>query len=190
METPRWRFLLLTILCALGVLVVACGGGEPEAPQEEVPSFSLTSDAFGPGEAIPPQYTCDGEDTSPALAWSGALQNAVTFALITEDLDAGGFTHWVLFNLSGDAQGLAEGLPEAERLENGAVQGRNDFGRIGYAGPCPPSGSPHRYRFLLYALDASLDLEPGASKKQVLDSIRDHVLGQAQLVGTYAGVAR
>lgn len=150
-------------------------------------AFSLSSTAFDAGQAIPRRYTCDGEDTAPSLSWSEAPQGTQAFALIMDDPDAprGMFTHWVLFNLPSTAQGLPEGVPKRERLENGALQGRNDFGGIGYGGPCPPPGRPHRYRFFLYALDTPLNLRPGASKKQVLDWIQGHILAEAQLVGTY-----
>ncbi|MFQ5861329.1 MAG: YbhB/YbcL family Raf kinase inhibitor-like protein [Dehalococcoidia bacterium] len=150
-------------------------------------AFSLWSEAFDVGKAIPRRYTCDGEDTSPALSWSEAPEGTRAFALIVDDPDApvGVFTHWVLFNLPTSTQGLPEGVSKMERLDSGALQGRNDFGRVGYGGPCPPPGHTHRYRFGLYALDAPLDLEPGATKQQVLDAMRGHVLGDAQLVGTY-----
>ena len=150
-------------------------------------AFSLTSMAFGPDEVIPSRHTCDGEDVSPALSWSEAPQRTSAFALIVDDPDAPRevFTHWVLFNLPANTQGLFEGVPKTERLENGALQGRNDFRKTGYGGPCPPPGKPHHYRFFLYALDAPLDLKPGATKKQVLDAMQGHILGEVQLVGTY-----
>lgn len=150
-------------------------------------AISLSSDVFSDGEAIPSRFTCDGEDVSPPLSWSGAPEQTQSFALSMDDPDApvGVFTHWVLFNVPASAQGLPEGVPKSERLDTGGVQGRNDFGQTGYGGPCPPGGT-HHYRFFLYALDAALDLDPGASKQQVLDVIQGHILGEAQLTGTYA----
>lgn len=150
-------------------------------------TLALTTTAFPANGAIPARYTCDGEDRSPPLAWSGAPSGAAAFALIMDDPDAprGVFTHWVLYNLPADAQELPEGVPTAERLPSGALQGVNDFGRVGYGGPCPPPGPAHRYRFTLYALDTALSLEPRATKQAVLDAMRGHVLAQAQLVGTY-----
>jgi len=150
-------------------------------------AFSLNTDAFVPNEAIPSRYTCDGEDVSPALSWSDVPSATAAFALIVDDPDAPGrvFTHWALFNLPSSLQGLPEGVPTIELLENGGIQGKNDFGKIGYRGPCPPRGSPHRYRFFLYALDSPIDLEPGASKQQVLDRIQGHILAEAQITGTY-----
>ncbi|MER3421500.1 MAG: YbhB/YbcL family Raf kinase inhibitor-like protein [Chloroflexota bacterium] len=150
-------------------------------------SLSLTTAAFSNNEAIPAHYTCDGEDRSPPLAWSGAPAGVAAFALIMDDPDAprGVFTHWVLYNLPADVRELPEGVPTTEQLANGALQGVNDFGRVGYGGPCPPLGPAHRYRFTLYALDTALNLGPQATKQAVLDAMRGHVLGEGQLVGTY-----
>lgn len=150
-------------------------------------AFSITSSAFSPNGTIPRRHTCDGENLSPALSWSGAPEGTQTFALIMDDPDAprGVFTHWVLFNLPGSTTSLPEGVPARERLDNGAVHGQTSAGRMGYEGPCPPPGRPHRYRFFLYALDTSLDLKPGATKQAVLQAIQGHILAEAQLVGTY-----
>ena len=123
-------------------------------------SFKLSSTFFVPGGMIPKQFTCDGTDVSPALEWSGAPENTKSFSLITDDPDApvGTWVHWVLYDLPADAKELAEGVRKDEQLSNGARQGRNDFRRIGYGGPCPPPGPAHRYFFKLYALDAVLSL--------------------------------
>jgi len=110
-----------------------------------------------------------------------------TFALILDDLDAPGgvFTHWILLNIPSNSRELPEAVPTQAQLASGALQGKNDFGKTGYGGPCPPPGRPHRYQFTIYALDDSLDLEAGASKKQLLDAMQGHVLAQGQLTGTY-----
>jgi len=107
--------------------------------------------------------------------------------LIVDDPDApvGVFTHWVLFNIPSDSRDLPEALPTQAHLPSGAQQGKNDFGRLGYGGPCPPPGHPHRYRFTVYALDQPLELTVGASKKQVLDAIKEHIIAQGQLTVTY-----
>jgi Raf kinase inhibitor-like YbhB/YbcL family protein len=149
--------------------------------------LSISSAAFKEGEKIPVKYTCGGPDISPPLAWGEPPKKAKIFALLVDDLDAPGgvFTHWVLFNLPVDIRQLVEGVPMQERLQNGALQGKNDFGSLGYGGPCPPRGSTHLYRFTLYALDKVLDLNPGASRKQVLDAMKGHILEQGQLAGTY-----
>jgi len=126
---------------------------------------------------------------SPPLAWSEPQPPPQTqaFALILEDLDAPGgvFTHWVLFNLPASTRQLGESVPAQERLEDGALQGENDFGGIGYGGPCSPHGPAHQYRFTLYALNKPLDLKLGVAKKQVLDAIKGHILAQGQLAANY-----
>jgi Raf kinase inhibitor-like YbhB/YbcL family protein len=155
-------------------------------------TFDLTSSAFSHEAPIPARYTCDGEDMSPPLAWSDAPQGTTAFALIMDDPDAprGVFTHWVLFNVPAQVQDLPEAVPKTARLADRGLQGRNDFGKVGYGGPCPPPGPPHRYRFTLYALDIILDLSPGASKQQVLEAIQDHTLDHALLIGTYRRAQR
>ncbi|MBW2147646.1 MAG: YbhB/YbcL family Raf kinase inhibitor-like protein [Deltaproteobacteria bacterium] len=149
--------------------------------------FELKSRAFSSSGAIPAKYTCDGADLSPPLEWTGAPEGVETFALIADDPDApvGTWVHWVLFNIPGIANSLPEGVPAEERLEGGAIQGINGFRRIGYGGPCPPPGKPHRYFFKLYALSKKLDLPPGVAKKNLLKSMEGSILGQAELMGMY-----
>jgi Raf kinase inhibitor-like YbhB/YbcL family protein len=167
----------MVLLVAL-VLAEARGGGM---------SLLITSSAFSAGQNIPKQYTCDGPDVSPQLSWKDAPAGTKRFALIVDDPDAPGGTwvHWVLFNLPGGAHELPEGVEKKEQLASGALQGRNDFRKIGYNGPCPPPGKPHRYLFKLYALDATLDLKGGASKADVERAIKGHVLGQGELMGKF-----
>ena len=157
---------------------------------EIVMTLILTSGAFSPGGAIPTRHTCDGADRSPALAWTGAPAGTVTFALIVDDPDAPGGTwvHWVLFNIPGDREALPEGVATTERLDwlGGALQGRNDFRRIGYGGPCPPRGPAHHYHFRVYALNTTLPLKAGASRQDVDRAMKGHVLAEATLIGTYA----
>jgi Raf kinase inhibitor-like YbhB/YbcL family protein len=148
----------------------------------------ITSDAFQEGEAIPTKYTCDGDDLSPALRWSDIPPNTKSFALICEDPDApsGTFTHWILFGLPPTVTELPEGVLAEERLANGAVQGRNDFKRIGYGGPCPPPmDSAHRYFFRLYALDTELQLRAGARREDIVPAMEGHILAKGHLMGTY-----
>jgi len=149
-------------------------------------AIKLVSSAFQEGGMIPADYTCDGRDISPPLSWSGVPEKAVTLALICDDPDAplGTWVHWVLYNLPASVRELPAGVPPDERLANGAVQGRNDFRRLGYGGPCPPGGT-HRYYFKLYALDKALDLKPGATKKELLKAMEGHVLAEGQLMGRY-----
>jgi Raf kinase inhibitor-like YbhB/YbcL family protein len=152
-------------------------------------AFSLTSTAFKDGAPIPSKHTCDGADRSPPLAWSDAPPGTAAFALIAEDPDApaGTWVHWVAYNLPATTAELPENVAKVESLDlGGARQGRNDFHRPGYGGPCPPPGPPHRYFFKLYALDAPLQVRPGATKKDVEAAMQGHTLGMAQLSGTYA----
>jgi Raf kinase inhibitor-like YbhB/YbcL family protein len=156
---------------------------------EVIVALILTSGAFTAGGGIPSKYTCDGADVSPALAWSGTPSGAIAFALIADDPDApaGTWVHWVLFNLPANLTALPEGVSKTDQLANlgGALQGRNDFHRVGYGGPCPPPGKPHRYFFKLYALDATLPLKAGATKQDVERAMRGHVLAETSLMGTY-----
>ena len=152
----------------------------------------LTCGAFAAGAAIPSRHTCDGADLSPALGWTGAPAGTASWALIADDPDAPGGTwaHWVLFNLPASTAALPEGVAKTERPElpggSGALQGRNDFRRIGYGGPCPPPGRAHRYFFRLYALNAALPLKAGATRQEVDGAMRGHVLAETSLMGTYA----
>ena len=150
-------------------------------------TIDLISPAFEDGEIIPAKYSCDGEDVSPPLEWSGVPEGTKSFALICDDPDApiGTWVHWVLWGLPADTTSLPEGVPTDEAIEAGALQGKNDFKRIGYGGPCPPGGKTHRYFFKLYALDSGLDLAPGAKKKDVEKAMKGHILAQGQLVGRY-----
>jgi len=185
--TTRQVALWLTLLGLIALLLVACGPEAPVAPKEVEMALFVSSTAFQEGESIPAQYSCQGQDISPPLAWSEPPSGTRSFALIVYDPDApvGVFTHWVLFNLPADSRELAEAIPTQPQLPSGALQGKNDFGKIGYRGPCPPRDSPHHYRFTLYALDQALDLKSGAIRKQVLEVMSGHVLAQGQLTGTY-----
>ncbi len=149
--------------------------------------LTVSSSAFQEGDVIPTEYTCEGQDVSPPLAWDEPPAGTQSLVLIVDDPDApvGVFTHWVLFNIPSDSRDLPEALPTQAQLPSGAQQGKNDFGRLGYGGPCPPPGRSHRYRFTVYALDQPLGLTVGALKKQVLDAIQGHILAQGQLTGTY-----
>lgn len=152
------------------------------APQTPKPTFALTSSAFADGHSIPRTYACDGQDTSPPLAWTGAPDGTAFFALVMTDPDAGGFVHWVFFNVEASASG---GIPTGfSASPDGPAQGRNSFGKAGYGGPCPPSGT-HHYVFRLIALDAALALTGTPSASQVLVAAKGHTLGEAKLTATY-----
>jgi len=150
-------------------------------------TMNLTSTSFQEGSRIPAKFTCNGAGVSPQLAWSAPPAGTASFALLVTDPDAPGgtFVHWVLYNLPAGTRALPEGLPAEGQLPDGALQGRNDFGEIGYGGPCPPPGSPHHYVFTLYALDAKLNLPVGATRAQVEAAMQGHILASGRLVGLF-----
>jgi Raf kinase inhibitor-like YbhB/YbcL family protein len=149
--------------------------------------MKLTSGAFQEGATIPAKHTADGPNLSPPLSWSGAPGNTKSFALVCEDPDAprGTWIHWVVYNLPADAQELAEGVSTDLTLAGGARQGKNDFGKIGYGGPAPPPGKPHRYFFRVFALDQLLDLPEKANRAQLEAAMKGHLLASGQLMGKY-----
>ncbi len=150
-------------------------------------ALQIASTAFSEGGSIPAQYTCDGKDVSPPLSWSGVPAGAKSLALICDDPDApaGVWVHWVIYNLPVPADGLPEGVPPRDKAEGGALQGKNDFRKTGYGGPCPPGGT-HRYVFTLYALDSPVPLPAGATKRDLLAVMRGHILAEAKLTGKYS----
>ncbi len=145
-------------------------------------TIQVSSSAFKEGEQIPRQYTCDGQNISLPLAWTGVPSDTVSLALIMDDPDApsGTWVHWVLFNLSPKLTGLEQGK------NGGGIEGKNDFSKNSYGGPCPPRGSNHRYYVKIYALDKQLELKAGATKSQVESSMHGHILAQGQLMGRYS----
>jgi Raf kinase inhibitor-like YbhB/YbcL family protein len=149
--------------------------------------FTISTSAFSNGGSIAKQFTCDGPDVSPQLAWTEAPAATKSFALLVDDPDApvGNWNHWTMWNLAATLHGLAEGVSKDARLSDGTEQGKNDFGKTGYNGPCPPAGKPHRYYFKLFALDTTLDLKAGSRKKDLEAAMKNHVLGQAEWMGTY-----
>jgi Raf kinase inhibitor-like YbhB/YbcL family protein len=148
--------------------------------------IKITSSAFQDAGLIPSKYTCDGADVSPPLQWDSVPEDTKSIAVICDDPDApmGTFVHWVLFNLPAETRKLTENVPADETLPNGTKQGTSDFGRTGYGGPCPPSGT-HRYYFKVYALDSEIDLPAGARKPDLLKAMEGHILAQGQLMGKY-----
>lgn len=174
--------ILVTLVCAV---LTAAQTRKPVIGGS--PMFAVHTTAFEPSREIPTQYTCSGPDSSPALSWDGAPKGTQSFALITDDPDApvGTFTHWVMYDIPASSRGLSEGIAKSEQLHDGSRQGRNDFRRIGYGGPCPPPGKPHRYFFKVYALDTKLSLNAGATRDQVEAAMKGHVLAEAALMGTF-----
>ncbi len=149
--------------------------------------FALTSPKFSYGRPIPKEYTCDSKDISPPLVWKDPPVGTRSFALIMDDPDApiGTWVHWVLYDIPADVRSLEEAVPGESTLPDGSRNGKNSWRRLGYGGPCPPRGT-HRYFFRLYALDATLGLPSGAGKKEVIRAMKGHILGTAELMGTYS----
>lgn len=168
----RMFFSLLIILLTVGGVVMA---------------MEIESPAFKNGDFIPKKYTCEGEDISPPLRWSRAPTEARSFVLINDDPDApmGIWIHWLLYDIPSGVMSLEENVAKTASLENGAKQGNTSFGRVGYGGPCPPPGKPHRYFFKLYALDSVLGLEAGLRKVELLEAMKGHILAEAECVGLY-----
>jgi Raf kinase inhibitor-like YbhB/YbcL family protein len=184
--------LSLTLGWTLAVLPHAGCKGRAREPQpagapQPSPGGRLRSTAFADGETIPKKYTCDAENVSPPLAWDTLPENTRSVALIVDDPDAprGSFTHWILSDLPPETRDLPEGVPESYELASGGRQGKNDFRKAGYGGPCPPAGKPHHYRFTLYALDKTLGLKQGSERKEIETAMNGHILAQYQLVGLY-----
>ncbi|MGH8934759.1 MAG: YbhB/YbcL family Raf kinase inhibitor-like protein [Acidimicrobiia bacterium] len=170
-------------LVAPALLLTVCSRGDLGGPATAPGSITLTSPAFADGEPIPERFTCEGEDVSPPLEWSGVPEGTAGLALIMDDPDAPGgtFTHWVIFGLDAGLTRLEEGADPG-----GAVQGMTSFGEVGYGGPCPPPGDPpHTYVFELHALSAHVDLAEGAAIEQVRAAVAEASLGAGRLTGTY-----
>jgi Raf kinase inhibitor-like YbhB/YbcL family protein len=174
---------MFSLVAMVSLLAPACENtkGNPAM------TFQLSTTAFSSGGPIPKKFTCDGPDVSPALTWNEPPAGTQAFALIMDDPDApvGTWVHWVLYDLPASERGLPEGVPKEAEVPSGARQGRNDFRKIGYGGPCPPAGSTHRYFFKLYALSSTTQLNSGATKADLEGAIKGHVLAQAELVGRY-----
>lgn len=187
MKKQTWmkRGLAVLMVLALGSTVAAAGAKKKS-------TLRLQSKSFENGKDIPEKYTCHGQNVSPELNWKGAPPKTKCFALIIEDPDAPtmNFTHWVVFNIpliadpATNGFELVEGFPRDAKTDKGIIQGANDFQKIGYDGPCPPSGT-HRYYFKLYALDSFLPLGGGSLKSQVVKAMKGHVLAQTQIMGQF-----
>jgi Raf kinase inhibitor-like YbhB/YbcL family protein len=170
-----------------GCLAAASCADNTQPAKEPAMNIQINSTAFAEGQPIPDKYTCAGPDVSPLLTWSDAPAGTKSFALIADDPDApmGTWVHWVIYNLPPASTSLAENTPQSPELPSGAKQGVNDFGQTGYGGPCPPPGKPHHYFFKIYALNATLNLKAGATKRELLKAINGHVFAEGQLMGTY-----
>jgi Raf kinase inhibitor-like YbhB/YbcL family protein len=150
-------------------------------------TITVTAEAFRNGDPIPREYTCDGQDISPAISWRNSPAETKSFTLMVEDPDAasGTFTHWILLNIPPAARAIPRGLSRKQTLEDGTIQCTNTFGRIGWNGPCPPPGNPHRYFFRLYALDIKLSLSGKENRSTILNAMKGHIIAQGEMMGTY-----
>jgi Raf kinase inhibitor-like YbhB/YbcL family protein len=177
---------------AAAVLAVSAFAGGPGKGKGVIKmGLEVKSSAFKNAGEIPRKFTCDGQDVSPGLAWTGLPKATKSLAIIMDDPDAppGTWVHWILYDIPGDSSGLEEGVPKKEALGNGAKHGLcwgvEDFDRVGYYGPCPPPGTPHRYYFKVYALDKALGIAPRATKNGLLKAMEGHILAQGELMGKY-----
>ncbi len=175
-------------LIGFGLFFVACSN-QSHADRSETPmsTMNLESSAFSDNGLIPSKYTCDRENISPPLSWDNPPSGTKSFALIVDDPDAPmrTFVHWVLYNLPPETRQLPEAMLTQSQGSPIGIQGKNDFGKLGYGGPCPPSGT-HRYFFKLYALDQELVLQSGATKAQLLKAMEGHILATTELIGRYS----
>jgi Raf kinase inhibitor-like YbhB/YbcL family protein len=171
----------------IGAAVLLMGVVGCRASEDMAPTIALTSSAFTAGGAIPVAQSCDGKNLSPDLTWTGIPADTKSLVVIVEDPDTlfKPFTHWVLYDLPPKVSQLPAGLPPQPFLTTGGGHGKNDFGRYGYGGACPPKGSTHRYVFRIYALDTLLDLPAGATKAEVLEAMTGHVKATGELMGKY-----
>jgi hypothetical protein len=162
----------LILFCIITILLYSC------SPSPTGESMKLTSPAFGDKQEIPSDYTCDGANSIPPLEISGVPANAKSLALVMDDPDApaGTWDHWVVWNIA-QTTTLIESEPDG-------MPGKNSWGKTGYGGPCPPSGS-HRYYFKLYALDTMLNIPAGSNKASLLSAMKGHIIAEASLMGTY-----
>jgi Raf kinase inhibitor-like YbhB/YbcL family protein len=180
--------LIITILFVMSIFI----GCEPEETEQtkqkgETMALNVTSSAFEHNGMIPAKYTADGADVSPPLDWEGVPEGTESLVVICDDPDApmGTWVHWLAWNIPPTAAGLNENVPPDAVLKNGICQGTTDFGRIGYGGPAPPSGT-HRYFFKVYALDTTLDLPADSVKQELEDAMEGHILAQGELIGKYS----
>ena len=186
MKNYPFCFFLTIFLIAGGGNMLAQAKDQMNTKIKGGKTMEIKSSSFNHEDMIPARYTCDGQNISPPLAWSGAPKETKSFALICDDPDApaGIWVHWVIFDIPANVNSLPEKVSRQEEIAGLGKSGKNTSHRFGYDGPCPPGGT-HRYYFKLYALDTMLDLKLGATKTQFLEVMRRHVLAEAQLMGKY-----
>ncbi|MBC7194688.1 MAG: YbhB/YbcL family Raf kinase inhibitor-like protein [Caldisericia bacterium] len=173
------------IILIIFILLIFVGCSKKETKEYE--KITLKSSILKENELIPEKYSCDGEDISPPLEWENIPQGTKSFCIIMEDPDAPGgiFTHWIIFNIPSNYMSLPENFPKIGEFENGIKQGKNDFNKIGYNGPCPPKNSTHHYRFKIFSLDTILNLNSGIKVNELMKAIENHILGIGELICIY-----
>ncbi len=177
------------LLMVIGLSVMALYRGVMSDSIESIGTLEVSSDSFADGQRLPIDFTCEGKNISPHIAWGGVPAGVKSFALICDDPDAPSknFVHWVIYDMPADLFELAVGIPTAQILENGARQGVNGFGRIGYGGACPPRGhGVHRYFFTVYALDRLLGLQPGVRRAELDAAMCGHIVAKGCIIGCYS----
>lgn len=181
-----WRILLLIGLLLAAPFLAGCRQHQ-SALAVSGAVLTLSSPNLQDGR-VPKQFTCDGADESPSISWTAPPAGTKSLALTVLDPDAPGetFTHWVIFNLPPNTAGLPEGVPKQGQLASGARQGKTDFGKVGYGGPCPPPGKPHHYVFTLYALDTEIDVPAGAPRSHVEPAMKGHIIGHGEVTAQYS----
>ncbi|MCH8904925.1 MAG: YbhB/YbcL family Raf kinase inhibitor-like protein [Bacteroidetes bacterium] len=189
MKIKYFSYQLLFAICTLFFFIncINDSAGNAEAVSGEI-NFSITSNVIDADGFIPIQFTCDGPDFSPPLFWSDAPQDTKSFAIICDDNYAPGKTwvHWVIFNIPTTASRLPDGVTITNSIYEEIVQGKNDFGDLGYGGPCPPKGhGVHKYYFKIYALDQMIELKEGVTKKELVKAMKGHILDEAEFIGKY-----
>ena len=150
-------------------------------------AIEVTTPRFEHGEMIPEKFTCDGDNISPLIRWDNLPKGTISVALLLDDPDAPGgvFTHWIVYNLPGNLTELEEITPKAKNLDNGAIQGKNDFGDYGYGGPCPPEGETHHYYFRIFALSRKLEPEDGSNRNTLLQAMEGNIIDEGEYMGRY-----
>jgi Raf kinase inhibitor-like YbhB/YbcL family protein len=188
MLSRGFRCLMVVVLGLSFSWVVAEGAvSKAKTMKKAKGRMLLESPAFRPGTTIPAKFTCQGQDVSPGLVWKGEPVGTKSLAIVVEDPDASSKTwvHWVIFNIPPGVGEMPENMPKEAATKSGIRQGTNDSRQLGWSGPCPPAGSPHRYYFRLYALDKVLGLDAKWNKEQLIKAMQGHILAEAVLMGTY-----
>jgi Raf kinase inhibitor-like YbhB/YbcL family protein len=176
---------IMAFLIVVVFIMVGCGDSGTANPK--VAAMKIKSFSFDEGQPIPVESTCDGSDISPQISWGGVPMDCASLALICQDPDApsGVFTHWIVYDIKPVTPRLLQGQPKKEEIVGEARQGMNDFDKMGWNGPCPPAGKPHKYVFTVYALDARIGFAKTPKYPDFEKAIKGHVIGKAQMTGTY-----